>query len=200
MSIPLLVNNLEEKMKIVSVLGSPRAKSNSSTVAKRFMEIAEKSGAETKTFVLNKLKFRGCQACMTCKTKLEKCVLKDDLAEVLDSVAEADVLVMATPVYYGDISAQLKMFVDRTFSYLTPDFHTNPNRSRLDPGKKLVFIQSQGQADAKMFCDIYPKYKGFFQWYGFEGNEQILILDGNNPKAVDADEVVKKTEEIAAKI
>ena len=65
-------------MKIVCLLGSPRPKGNSAAIAARFCEAAEGLGAEVTTFALNKLKYRGCQACMTCKTKLDKCVLKED--------------------------------------------------------------------------------------------------------------------------
>lgn len=160
-------------MKIVSLLGSPRPKGNSSTIANLFCESAEKNGAQTQTFALNKLSYRGCQACMTCKTKLDRCVLKDDLTEVLDSIRDADVLVMATPVYYGEVSSQMKGFIDRTFSYLVPDYITNPNPSRLSPGKRMVFIQTQAQPDEKQFSDIFPRYDYFFKWYGFNNN--ILI-------------------------
>jgi len=88
-------------MKIVTLLGSPRTKGNSAAIAGRFIETAENLGAETKTFALNKLTFRGCQACMACKGKRDHCVLKDDLIEVLDEISDADVLVLATPVYFG---------------------------------------------------------------------------------------------------
>ncbi len=53
-------------------------------------------------------------------------MLKDDLAEVLDAIRDAEVLVMATPIYFAEISSQLKTFIDRTFSYLVPDYPTNP--------------------------------------------------------------------------
>ncbi len=59
-------------MKIVCLLGSPRPKGNSTAMAARFCETAEGLGAEVTTFALNKLKYRGCQACMTCKTKAGK--------------------------------------------------------------------------------------------------------------------------------
>jgi multimeric flavodoxin WrbA len=159
--------------RIVCVLGSPRLQGNSAAIAKRFCEEAEKLGASVETFVLNKLSYRGCQGCMACKTKLDRCVLKDDLTQVLDAVREADVLVMASPVYYGDVSSQLKAFIDRTFSYLVPDFATNPNPSRLKPGKKLVFVLAQAQPDEKLFSDIYPRYESFFKWYGFDGSHLI---------------------------
>lgn len=155
-------------MKIVCLLGSPRAKGNSTALAKRFCEAAKTLGAKIQTFSLNKLAYRGCQACMACKTKLEKCILEDDLSRVLDAVHQCDVLVLASPVYYGDISAQMKAFIDRTFSFLRPDYTSNPHPSRLSAGKKLVFVLTQGQPDETQFEDIFPRYKVFLQWYGFE--------------------------------
>ncbi|MGO9614647.1 MAG: flavodoxin family protein [Dissulfurispiraceae bacterium] len=91
-------------MKIACLLGSPRINGNSTVISRRFLDEAEAFGAETDTFILNSLSYRGCQACYACKTKLERCVLKDDLSHVLEVVKEADMLVMATPTYYGGIS------------------------------------------------------------------------------------------------
>jgi multimeric flavodoxin WrbA len=140
---------------------------------------------------------------MTCKTKLEKCVLKDDLAQVLDAIHEADVLVMATPTYFGEVSSQLKTFMDRTFSFLASDYLTNPNPSRLSPGKKLVFIQTQAQPEENIFADIFPRYEGFFKWYGF-GDTHLIRACGvgqvDDPASQkDAIELAEKTaEELAS--
>jgi multimeric flavodoxin WrbA len=155
-------------MKIVCLLGSPRAKGNSSALAKRFCDTAKSLEAKVQTFTLNKLDYKGCQACMACKTKLDKCILKDDLEKVLEAIHHCHVLVLASPVYYGDVSSQLKAFIDRTFSYLTADYTSNAHPSRLSRGKKLVFILTQGQPDETQFDDIFPRYNYFFRWYGFE--------------------------------
>jgi len=160
-------------MKIVALLGSPRLKGNSATVARRFCDAAETLGAEVKTYELNKLQYRGCQGCMTCKTELDKCVLKDDLTQVLDAVRDADILLLASPIYYGDVSSQLKAFIDRTFSYLVPDYTTNPTPCRLSPGKKLVFALTQGNPDESRFADVFQRYDYFFKWYGFDGSHLI---------------------------
>jgi multimeric flavodoxin WrbA len=149
-------------------MGSPRPKGNSTTLAKHFCDQAKTLGAKVQTFSLNKLTYRGCQACMVCKTRLETCVLKDDLEKVLEAIHQCDILVLATPIYYGDISSQMKAFIDRTFSFLVPDYITNPNPCRLSPGKKLVFIITQGQPDETQFDDVFPRYNYFLQWYGFE--------------------------------
>lgn len=160
-------------MKIVSVLGSPRENANSSMIANRFCATAQKYGAETKDFVLNDLEYRGCQGCMACKTKLDRCALEDDLTEVLEAVRETDVLVLASPVYYWDVSGQLKCFLDRTFSYLVPDFITSPVKSRLIPGKKLVMILTQNNPDEQSFTNIFPKFDYFFRSYGFSDTRLI---------------------------
>ncbi|MFC1515745.1 flavodoxin family protein [Thermodesulfobacteriota bacterium] len=188
-------------MKIVCLLGSPRYRGNSTTIAKRFCESAEKNNADIDYFHLNKLKFKGCQACMTCKKKLERCVIKDDLADVLEAVREADVLVMATPVYYGEVSSQLKAFIDRTFSYLVPDYTTNPNPSRLPPDKKLVFIQTQGNPDENQFNDIFPRYDFFFKWYGFMESYLIRacgVMDKSDAES--REDVMKLADDTAGKV
>jgi multimeric flavodoxin WrbA len=188
-------------MKIVALLGSPRKSGNSATIADRFCETAKNLGAETQMFILNQLTYRGCQACYACKTKSNTCVVADDLALVLESVRQADVLVLATPTYYGDISSQLKMFIDRTFSYLTPDFQTSAIKSRLPAGKMLVFIQTQGNPDPKVFAEVFPRYKSIMQYYQFSQTYLIRGCGLNQPDGVLAQpEILKLAEDTARKI
>jgi multimeric flavodoxin WrbA len=185
-------------MKIVCLLGSPREKGNSAAIANRFCNTAKELGAEVEIFTLNNLQYRGCQGCMACKTKLESCALEDDLTAVLESVREADVLVLASPVYYWDVSAQMKAFLDRTFSYLVPDFITNPKKSRLLPGKKLVFILAQNNPDKDTFTDIFPKFDYFFRAYGFNDTRLIRAFGVNIPGEVESHEDVMKLAEKTA--
>jgi multimeric flavodoxin WrbA len=187
-------------MKIVTLLGSPRPASNSSAIANRFTETAAGLGAEIRTFEMNRLSYRGCQGCYVCKTRLDHCVLEDDLSVVLAAVQAADVVVLASPVYYGDITAQLKGFMDRTFSYLVPDYRTNPNPSRLTP-KKLVFVLTQGQPDESIFADIFPRYSMFLQWMGFS-EVNLIRACGIGPGGVDAptDEALRQAEETARRL
>lgn len=185
-------------MKIVCLLGSPRAKSNSSTIAKRFVDTAEKLGADTKTYLLNELKFRGCQACMACKTKLERCALKDDLTEVLEAIQNCDVLFMASPVYFGEVSSQLKGAIDRFYSFLKPDYITNPDPVRLSPGKELVMALTQGNPDEKFFGDIFPRYEYFMKWYGFRDGHLIRACGVRDPGDIETRrDVLEYAEKIA---
>jgi multimeric flavodoxin WrbA len=188
-------------MKIVAVLGSPRRNANSSTIANHLCATAEELGAAVTTFVLNDLEYRGCQGCMACKTEHDRCVLEDGLTEVLEAVRETDVLVLASPVYYWDVSSQAKAFLDRTFSYLVPDFIANPVKSRLAPGKKLVLILTQANPDEAMFTNIFPKFEHFFRSYGFNDIHLIRACGVSAPGEVEARrEVLTKAEELAKRL
>jgi multimeric flavodoxin WrbA len=150
-------------MKIVAILGSPRPRGNSAGLARQFLAAAREQGAEVQEFLLNKLTFQGCQGCRTCKTKTDACILEDDLAPVLAAIKEADLLLLASPVYFGDLSGQMKLFFDRTYSYLNPDFS-----SRVPAGKPAVLVLVQANPDPAQFADIFPRYERWLKLYGFE--------------------------------
>ncbi len=167
-------------MKIVAVLGSPRPQGNSAHLAQRFLDEARALGAETKTYLLNQIAFQGCQSCRACKTKSEACILEDDLAEVLTAVRGADVLVLASPVYFGEISGQLKCFFDRTYSYLNPDFS-----SRVPPGKKAVMVLVQANPDPFSFDDIFPRYQRWLKMFGFHPVYLLRATGARDPGDLD---------------
>jgi multimeric flavodoxin WrbA len=180
-------------MKIVAILASPRPKSNSTALARKIMEVAGAQGAETQEFVLNKLQFKGCQACETCKTKLDHCVLKDDLTQVLEAIHQADAVVMASPNYFGEVSGQFKSFFDRTYSFLNPDFSC-----RLAPGKSSVFIMAQGQPNLNLYADVHPRYEMWLKRYGFVNNH-LLRMNGPRPagSVSERQDLITQAEEIA---
>ncbi len=150
-------------MKIVAVLGSPRPEGNSGALARAFLDEARSLGAEITGYLLNKLNYQGCQGCLACKTDDEACILEDDASAVLAAVKGADLLLLASPVYFGDLSGQLKCFFDRTFSFANPDFS-----SRVPPGKKAVVILTQANPDPAQFNDIFPRYERWLKMFGFD--------------------------------
>ena len=184
-------------MKILSILGSPRSGKNSASIASRFTETAAGLGAEIRTFELNRLSYQGCQGCYACKKDLEQCVLNDGLTQVLAAVHEADLVLLATPVYYGDVTSQLKGFIDRSFSFLKPGYMTSREPSRLGP-KKLVFVLSQGHPDDSLFSDIFTRYENFLKWMGF-AETKLIRACGYGPLTVDTipEKIFKQAEEAA---
>ena len=183
-------------MKIVAVLGSPRPNGNSALMARAFLEVARERGADTEVYQLNQMNITGCQGCGQCKTDEDACVVVDDLTPVYDSIRESDLLVLASPVYFGDLSGQLKCFWDRTFAWVNPDF-----TSRLAAGKKSVLMLAQGAADAEMFNDIHPRYERWLKMFGFNENYLIRALGVQGPGEVkDKPEILEQARELARQL
>lgn len=156
--------------KIACLLGSPRAGGNSETIARKIIATAEELGATAEIFPLCQLNFRGCVACLACKRTLSECALHDDLTQVLKSVREADLLIMASPIYFGAVTGVMKMAIDRMYSLMDPAYLTGGKRTRLDPGKQCVFILTQGSPDEDAFKASLGDYLTFFgpDWFGYE--------------------------------
>ena len=172
-------------MKIVCLLGSPHRGGNSEAVARRFCTAAEAGGAELESFRLADLAYSGCRRAWFCKSGLDHCGLEDDLTPVLAAVQNAEVLVMATPVYFTDVAWPLKACIDRFFSFLVPDYATSPRKSRLAPGKALVLIQVQGEPEEHC-ADILPRYERSFRILGFESFHLIRGCGVREPGAAEA--------------
>lgn len=156
--------------KIVCLLGSPRPKGNSQIIANKIAEAAGALGATAEFIPLYQLDYKGCIACLGCKKTADECVLRDDLTDVLRKVREADILIVASPVYFGGLPGPLKSVIDRMYSFLNPTYLQGHDVSRLAPGKKCVFILTQGQGEPEAFADVFTPYQGFFGpgWFGYE--------------------------------
>ncbi len=100
--------------KVLILSGSPRKGGNSDTLCDQFMKGAQETGNEVeKIFVADK-KIGYCRACYYCNDHKGECIIKDDMAEILQKMLDADVIVLSSPVYFYSISAQLKTVIDRT--------------------------------------------------------------------------------------
>jgi multimeric flavodoxin WrbA len=187
-------------MKIVALFGDRKAEGVSSAVAYRFLQTAERLTAEIQTFKLNELNYTHCQACHTCKS-LDECVLKDDLTEAINAVRDSEVLVLVSPIHYGDLADPVKIFIERIYCFVAPDFLTSSNPSRLEPGKKLVYVLTQEQHDESQFANVYQKYDQFFRWCGFHDNHVIRATGISETSDVEAyGDVLGLAEEMARRI
>ncbi len=100
--------------KVLILSGSPRLGGNSDTLCDQFLKGAQEAGNEVeKIFVAGK-KIGYCRGCYYCNDHSGECCIKDDMAEVLQKMLNADVIVLSSPVYFYSISAQLKAVIDRT--------------------------------------------------------------------------------------
>ena len=173
-------------MTTVCLLGSPRRDCNSDTLANSFLQQAKLLGAPTRTFALSDLQYSGCKNLFRCKTDLEHCGQVDDLTPVLESISQAQVLVLASPVYFTSISGQLKLAIDRFFSFFVPDYATADRRSRLSGGRHVVLLQTQGESEDK-YAGLLESFSASFNWMGFENHHLVRAWGVRNPGDIGKD-------------
>ena len=101
--------------KILIISTSLRVNSNSELLAKRVMEGAIANGNEVELVSLRDKNIAFCKGCFACQ-RLGKCVINDDANVITDKIAEADVIIWATPIYYYEMSGQMKTMIDRANS------------------------------------------------------------------------------------
>lgn len=113
-------------MKVIAFNGSPRENWNTAILLNKALEGAATQGAKTELIHLYKLNYKGCSSCFSCKRKESKsygkCAMNDDLTPILQTVEEADVIVLGSPIYLGTASGEMRSFLERlVFPYLVYD-------------------------------------------------------------------------------
>ncbi|MBU3836950.1 MAG: flavodoxin family protein [Candidatus Phocaeicola faecigallinarum] len=107
--------------KVIVISTSLRAGSNSDMLADKFIEGALKSGNDVEKISLIDKDIRFCRGCLACQ-KLGKCVINDDVNDIMQKVLNADVIVWATPIYYYEMSGQMKVLIDRMNAMYALDY------------------------------------------------------------------------------
>lgn len=153
-------------MRVIGIIGSPRKHGSTALLVRKALEGAASAGAEISEVYLNELNFRGCQACMHCKTN-EICRQEDDMSRLAQEIRQADGIVVGSPVYMQGISSQTKTFFDRLYAFCPgPGFP-----SRMPNGKKAVFVFSHNNPNDKAFIANVEPLPDFFRKMG------IAVID-----------------------
>ena len=129
------------KPKVLIILGSPRKKGNSASLAARATEGAISKGADVESIYINRLKLRPCQGCEKCqKEDFAGCAIDDKMNELFPKLSSADSIIIASPVYWFNISAQTKIFIDRLYA-------VGVGKKNIFKGKKLAIILTYADPD-----------------------------------------------------
>lgn len=162
-------------MKIVTINGSPRKNGCSEKLIGKIVEEVKEVGGEITSFMPNKMKIKGCQSCMACR-KDNICVIKDDMIDIYEAIEDADVVVVGVPIYFHEMSAQLKMVFDRFYSYTRMDSNFKFS-STMKKGKKCVLVVSHGNHDENVYKEYAKSLEGKFKHVGFEEVEIFIASD-----------------------
>ncbi len=103
-------------MKAIGILGSPRKFGNASKMLDAALKELENRGFETESIYLMGKNIKYCIGCGTCLAK-GRCLQKDDMEEIKQKIEESDAVILASPVYYLNVTGQMKTFIDRMLAY-----------------------------------------------------------------------------------
>lgn len=147
-------------MKILVLNGSPRPGGSTSSMCQAFKKGAESSGHTVEIVPVCQKNIHGCLACEYCHTRGNgQCIQKDDMQEVYDLLKEAEMLVIASPVYYHGLTGQLKCVLDRFYAAAYP--------KKPEKLKKVAMILSSG--DDHMYEGALFSYRAdFLDYLGLE--------------------------------
>ncbi|MCX8074953.1 MAG: flavodoxin family protein [Clostridia bacterium] len=139
--------------KIVAFVGSPHTYGNISTAINQILEGAKNNKSECITYNIDKLNIGYCRGCFVCNKTGGICVIKDDMQGIIEQLKEADIVIIGSPIYICQVSAQVKTLMDRLY-VLTDEKH-NP----LYGSKKLIMLYTYGAPIPYIF-NKYIKYNG----------------------------------------
>jgi multimeric flavodoxin WrbA len=111
-------------MKIIGIIASPHKEGNTAWTVNKILEGAKEQGAETQSWYFSDLDLQPCRGCLGCHNgeRDRGCVINDDMQKLYAALAQADALVLGSPIYMGQMSAQAKIFTDRLFAQISPRF------------------------------------------------------------------------------
>ena len=156
--------------KVVVICGSPYKTSNSDALAREFAAGALEAGNTVEIVKLAEKQFGPCLGCDLCRKREWECVQRDDMEQLYSLVEAADIIVLATPLYFLTVSAQLKAFIDRLYCR----HHAGSLR-----GKKGVLLSTSGGPDSAALKDYFAALCGLVGWE----NSAVLTQGGLGGRA-----------------
>lgn len=160
-------------MKIVVLNGSPRKNGNTACLVDAFVSGVNKE-YDLKVVQVADLNISPCRGCNLCAND-GKCVQNDQMREVYETLSDAEVIVVATPLYFYGISAQLKCLIDRLHNPVRDSFKV----------KKLVLLSCGGSSKTHIFEPLKMQYKVVCDYFGLESAGIVTAYGARGEGTVD---------------
>lgn len=187
---------MTDKKKVLVILGSPRKKGNSALLAEQIAKGARSAGAKVETVFLHGLNISPCKSCYACQKPGSKgCSIKDDMQKLYNNMLGAHAWVVASPVYWFNMSAQTKIWMDRCFAL--PAHGIDPFS-----GKRIAIAMSYGGEDP-FDSGCVNALRTFQDSFGFVGASIVGMVYGSAMGAgeIEANKALMiKAEELGQKL
>jgi multimeric flavodoxin WrbA len=168
-------------MKIIGLIASSRKEGNTAWAVNKILEGAKEQGAYVQSWCFSDLDIKPCRGCSGCKKSGKGCVINDDMQGIYAAFADADAIVLGSPVYMGQMSAQAKIFTDRLYACTSPKF--SPYYKENTMKKKMILVFTQGNPDTTLFQSYFDYTKKMFQLLEFDVNSVQVIAGTRSGQA-----------------
>ena len=142
--------------KVIVISTSLRRGSNSDMLADRFVEGAKAAGNEVEQISLTGKNIQFCKGCMVCQ-KLGRCVINDDVNDIMSKVLKADVICWATPIYYYEMSGQMKTLIDRMNAMYEQEYQFRDVYLLTTAAEDETETPKRAETGLTGWIDCYPK-------------------------------------------
>ena len=159
-------------MKVLGIMGSPRIKSNTDLLLDEALRGAKSQGADVEKVVVDKLKIGPCKEYLGC-FRDGNCVIRDDMDDVYPKLLEADVVIIASPIFFYGVTSQAKALIDRCQALWARKHILK--QSLPDGGRKGAFIAVGATKGKRLFEGPMLTVKYFFEAIGVEYADELLI-------------------------
>jgi NAD(P)H-dependent FMN reductase len=161
--------------RIVVISGSPRKEGNTVRLTEAFIEGAKAAGKEISLFMAAGLHIGGCRGCGSCFKHEGVCVQQDDMPPILEALRKADALVLASPVYFFSVSAQVKLVVDRCFALLQVGM----------PVRRAALLMTCGDASETAAASSVSMFRQICAYQKWEEAGVVIAPGLHNPGEID---------------
>jgi multimeric flavodoxin WrbA len=176
-------------MKVLILTGSPNPQGSTSFLADKFSAGAEEAGHEIVRFETAKMDIHPCIGCLYCREHDDRCVYDDDMSEIYPHLLAADALVLVTPLYYFNMSAQLKCAVDRFFA-VNPVLREMP--------KILCLISAGHDTDAWAMDTLKANFHALCHYLHWHEGGMVLAFGTNNRNEAETSEYKETARKLGA--
>lgn len=175
-------------MKIVILESSPNRNGASNTLAGYFIKGAKEAGHTICVLDVARMNIRPCSGCYLGK-HMGHCIVPDDIGRIENELYDADMIVYVTPVYFYDMSAQLKIIVDRLHC-----FYANLS------GKKSLLLATAFRSDEEVMSHLYSLYQGIAKFLRYDNLGAIMAKGCGTSDAIHSSQYADKAYQLGKKL
>ena len=167
--------------KVLGILGSPSVKGNTAILLDAVLNGASRAGAEVERLDLARMDIHPCTECKECEIGTDCVQHRDDMSKIYKRIREVDAIVLASPIFFMDVTAQTKAMIDRCQCFW---YEKYVMKRRAYEGRRMpkgLFVSCAGSTKPIVFESAIHVVKAFFSAIDYEYAGEVLLNNTDDP-------------------